>query len=84
MTAYVTEVVLTDYPDRDGLVVELWSGDDLFITLSEVGPHSVEVYPAPDGTPWTLAKDALIAAVNVASERLAGRQQSLAPGSERV
>jgi hypothetical protein len=70
MRAEVTESLLTDYPDREGLIVELWAGANLFMTVSEDPELAVEIWPTLDGTPWELTPGALLSALRAAESRL--------------
>ena len=47
-------ITVASVPDREQLVAELWDEDVQFGELSqEEGQLVLEIYPRPDGLPWT-------------------------------
>ena len=69
-------VEIASVPDRDELVAEVWSGDQLLAELRvEAGVVRIQLYPPPDGPPdgaphWDVPYDELLAALQTARTRL--------------
>jgi hypothetical protein len=50
------EIVIASLPDRDGVAVELWQGQELLGEVtSEGGEPNVTLYPRRDGRPWAIS-----------------------------
>jgi hypothetical protein len=57
----ISEVLITSPPDREDLVVELWSQDYMIAEINSEGACPlVEIYPRPDGKPWNFNADQLL------------------------
>jgi len=65
-------ITIASVPDREGLVAELWLGDEQVGEVSKAteGEFHVELYPAMAGTPWKFRLDDLVAALAEAKDRL--------------
>ena len=65
-------ITIASVPDREGLVAELWLGDEQLGEVSKdaQGDFRVELYPARAGTPWNVRLRELVDALGEAKARL--------------
>lgn len=66
-------VQITDTPDRDELVAEIWWGEHQVAEIrTEGGPPRIQIYPAASG-PWDFSLAELVSVLNKAELDLRGR-----------
>lgn len=66
------EILVTDPPDRDSLVAEVWVDGMMFCEVRRVATECIiEVYSRPDSTPWELKLNEFEAAIARARQSLA-------------
>ena len=71
MTAY--RIDIASPPDREKLVAQIIFGDTQWAELShEDGTLQMEFYSRPDGEPWRIDYQEVIAALDQAKRRLIG------------
>lgn len=65
-------VEIASVPDRDGLVAEIWYGDDMVAEIQRdpKGGFTLEIYPSESSTHWLFDLQAWIAALELAQRRL--------------
>jgi hypothetical protein len=70
MNAHYT-ITVASPPDRELVVAEIFFADIQWAEIhQELENLNVEFYPRPDGRPWSLSLDLVIAALGEARERL--------------
>jgi hypothetical protein len=66
-------VQVASVPDREGIVTEVWLDQEQLAELRhERDGVLIEIYPGPDGRPWEVSYEALIATLQHARIRLNG------------
>jgi hypothetical protein len=73
-------VTIASVPDRETLVAELWSENELWGELSlEQGELKLEIYPPPNGQTWNLKYEELIDTIQQAKKELLEQQTASFP-----
>lgn len=63
--------IITDLPDRDELVAELWSDHECWGEISkEKGEVVLELYPQRSGEPWRFPPEEVERLINIARRDL--------------
>jgi len=71
MTRPLFQIQVADLPDREKCVAEIWFGDSQVCELNrEAGSAVLEVYPNPEGGPWSFEPAAFIEAIGRAVSAL--------------
>jgi hypothetical protein len=64
-------VCISSPPDREHLVAEIFLGDDQWAEINqENGCLEVEIYPKPNGQPWSLGLEDMLSITETAKEKL--------------
>lgn len=65
------EIIVASVPDREGLVAEIYSDREQVAEVRrEPEAFEVDVYPKPNGQPWLIDLDHLLATLHEARQRL--------------
>lgn len=72
--SFVVEVA--SVPDRETVVAEIWFGDTMVAEVvgNEASNFRIEIYPNPNGAPWSFDLEAFADALKLAKERLSGKK----------
>jgi hypothetical protein len=67
-------------PDREQLVAEIFYEDGQWAEINqESGALTVELYPRPDGKPWSFPLHDAVSALQIAATRLIGDSDATVP-----
>jgi len=73
MTVNDFRICISSPPDRDGLVAEVFVGNEQLAEINhEHGTWSIEFYPRSSGEPWRLPFDAALQILRDAKGQLGG------------
>lgn len=68
-------VVITSPPDREGVVAEIWQGDEMWAEIAnEEGHLTIEVYPRQSGRTWMFDYEEALKAMQLARNKLLGNE----------